>query len=219
MEKIKKINEVGQHVFYNPSPLLTYDKLVKKALNHNTYRGFHKIDKTKSGAKVAFEKVLTDNSKFVIDSLLAAKNEADIDKLENEICKMLKDELEENIKNDQLKSFNKLRKPVDIFIEHVVAMLENFTIVRKTITPYLFLPLDSQMFKSDFVFSDDEITKLNLKRNFTFKDIETQEQYLEIQNFLKEKANKCGIDNRIFFDLVWNDRWKSKGNNLFETNP
>ena len=120
MEKIKKINEVGQHVFYNPSPLLTYDKLVKKALNHNTYRGFHKIDKTKSGAKVAFEKVLTENSKLVINSLLAAKNESDIDKLENEICKMLKDELKENIKNDQLKSFNKLRKPVDIFIEHVV---------------------------------------------------------------------------------------------------
>jgi hypothetical protein len=81
------------------------------------------------------------------------------------------------------------------------------------------LPLDSQMFKSDFVFSDNEITKLHLKRNFTFKDIDNQKQYSEIQNFLKEKAEKCGIDNRIFFDLVWNDRWNSNGNNLFETNP
>ena len=83
----------------------------------------------------------------------------------------------------------------------------------------MFLPLDSQMFQSDFVFSDKERQELKIKKEFTFKDILEQSHYNEIQEFLKQKANLIGLENKIYFDLEWNDRWKSNGNNLFETNP
>lgn len=220
MDKIiSAINKTGQQIFFNPQPLLPYDELVKKSLGANTYRGFHKVDKSKSGSKEAFEKVLIDNSRFIIDSLQNIKTEKELDSFEKEICKTLKKELKKNIDNRQLNSFNKLRKPIDIVIEHLVSMGSDFSTARKNLTPHLFLPLDSQMFQSTIVFSDKEAIELKIKRSFTFKDIVDEKQYNEIQIFLKNKANLIGVDNRIFFDLVWNDRYKSKGKNLFATNP
>lgn len=97
-------------------------------------------------------------------------------------------------------------------------MGNDFDNARQYLTKHLFLPLDSQMFKSNFVFSDKEISELKIKRTYTFKDIEDENQYYEIQEFLRQKAIKVGISNRIFFDLIWNDRYKSAGKNLFETN-
>jgi hypothetical protein len=220
MDKIiSAINKVGQQLFYNPKPLIEYDILVRKSLGPNTYRGFHKIDKSKPGAKDAFEKILIGQSKFIIESLLIAKTESDIDNLEKIICKTLKDELKNNIDNRQLNSFNKLRKPIDIIIEHIVSMGIGFSLPRQKITNDLFLPLDSQMFKSNIIFSDIESSELKIKRTFTFKDIVDETHYYEIQDFLKIKAKKVGIESRIFFDLLWNDRYKSKGKNLFATNP
>jgi hypothetical protein len=219
MDKIAEMNKVGQRIFHNPQSLLSYETLVKRSLGPNTYRGFHKIDKSKSGAKDAFEKILIANSNFIIDTLKVSKTEKELDTLENDICKALKEELKKNIRNEQLISFNKLRKPIDIFIEHLIAMETNFSSVRQNLTKHMFLPLDSQMFQSDFVFSDKERQELKIKKEFTFKDILEQSHYNEIQEFLKQKANLIGLENKIYFDLEWNDRWKSNGNNLFETNP
>lgn len=219
MDKIAEMNKVGQRIFYNPLPLLSYETLVKRSLGPNTYRGFHRIDKSKSGAKDAFEKILIANSNFIIDNLKVSKTEKELDDLENDICDLLMNELKKNIKNEQLISYNKIRKPVDIFIEHLVAMETDFSPVRQSLTKHLFLPLDSQMFQSDFVFSDNERLELKIKKRFTFKDILEKSHYYEIQDFLKQKANLIGLENKIYFDLEWNDRWKSNGNNLFETNP
>lgn len=219
MDKIAEMNKVGQRIFYNPLPLLSYETLVKRSLGPNTYRGFHRIDKSKSGAKDAFEKILIANSNFIIDNLEVSKTEKELDDLENDICDLLMNELKKNIKNEQLISYNKIRKPVDIFIEHLVAMETDFSPVRQSLTKHLFLPLDSQMFQSDFVFSDNERLELKIKKRFTFKDILEKSHYYEIQDFLKQKANLIGLENKIYFDLEWNDRWKSNGNNLFETNP
>ena len=114
MDKIAEMNKVGQRVFYNPLPLLSYEILVKRSLGSNTYRGFHRIDKSKSGAKDAFEKILIANSNFIIDNLKVSKTEKELDDLENDICDLLTNELKKNIKNEQLISYNKIRKPVDI---------------------------------------------------------------------------------------------------------
>lgn len=107
---------------------------------------------------------------------------------------------------------------MDIVFQHMTAM-GDFIKDRSKIVEFLFLPLDSQIFQSDFVFSDSEITKFRINRNFTFTSIKTKAQYKNIQDFLKEKADKIGINHRIYFDLIWNDRYKSDGKNLFETNP
>lgn len=216
---IELINKVGERLFYDPSPVYDYEYLVKKSLGPNTYRGFHKVEKSKPGAKDVFENYFEKNEAYIIDALQSLKSEHGLDMLEQEICKGLKRELKKNIDNRQLVSYNKLRKPVDIIIEHLLSMGTDFSKVRKTGTKFLFLPLDSQMFQSQFVFSDQEIAELKIDRRFTFKDITSEGHYDEIQAFLKEKASRIGLKNRIFFDLVWNDRYKTKGKNLFESNP
>lgn len=213
-----KTKIVGERIFYNPNPQLSFEYLSHYSLSSNTFRGFHRLDKTKQGAGKSFRDVLTQQSNYIIQSILNAKNESDIELLSDELVKILKFELVKNINQHQLQSFNKIRKPVDIVIEHMVSMFEGFIEVRRRIVPFLFLPLDSQMFQSSFVFSEKEIIDLKLNRGFTFQDIWDKSHYLEIQNFLREKAEKLGMD-RIFFDLAWNERYNSNGGNLFDTNP
>lgn len=215
---LNKTKTVGKRIFYNPNPLYSYEYLVQHSLSSNTFRGFHRIDKSKSGAGQVFRDVLNQQSNLITQSIINAKSETDIDLLSNELKTILKLELAKNTNNYQLQSFNKIRKPIDIVLEHMVSMFDGFAEVRQKIIPFLFLPLDSQMFMSTFVFSDLEIKELKLKRSFSFKDIWDKSKYQELQKFLKEKAEKLEID-RIFFDLAWNERYNSIGGNLFDTNP
>ena len=215
---LEKIKTTGQRVFYNPMPLLDYNFLATHTLANNTYRGFHKLDKEGPGAKEAFEHVLLNSQKVIVQSINHIKSEKDMDLFAKELSRALKARLSKCIRNDQLESFNKIRKPVDIILEHFISMGSDFVKARERITKYLFLPLDSQMFQSPDVFSEAEARMLRIDRNFTFKDIYDEGHYVEIQTFLKEKAENLGID-RIFFDLIWNNRFNSEGRNLFATNP
>lgn len=213
----QKVNLVWKNVFSFPKLTYSYDELifVKQVLWWNTYRGFHKIDKNKPWAKAAFEKVMRLEKINIIQSLKDIKSEKDMDTLSKYLHVLIKKELEENTKWSQLHSFNKIRKPIDIILEHIVALSIELDEVRSHVVKFLFLPLDSQMFNSDFVFSNDEIKYLWIKRDFSFKDIQTEDHYFTIQNFLREKAQKIHIDARIYFDLIWWDRYKKDLKNLF----
>jgi hypothetical protein len=127
----------------------------------------------------------------------------------------LKSSLKKNINNSQLDSFNKLKKPIDIVFEHFIAMGDDFADIKNIITPFLLLPLDSQMFLSSIVFPDNEIKGLNIKRSYTFKDITDKQHYYEIQEYLKDRAQKLQFDYRIYFDLIWGDRYKMKSSEIF----
>jgi len=217
---VASINEVGEKVFYDPSPLLPYNQIVIKALIGNTFRAFYRIDKSKTGAGFIFRKVLNELQTEIINSLNNAKSESDVDSLSNSICGKLLPQIEKVVLPTQLQPYNKLRKPFDIFIEHVVALLDEFDpVTRKRLAPLLYLPLDSWMFKSEIVFSDNELKELKLKRNYTYSSIIEESHYLEIQDFLKEKAKRIGVKHRIFFDMVWSNRYDLDGTNLFLTNP
>ena len=219
INQINQINKVGNRIFLTPKPTLSYEELVQRSLGSNTFRGFHKVDKEGEGASAVFRRILTKNKENIINAIRESNSEECINTLSNNIGKKLRKNLVNN-RPEQLISFNKIRKPVDIFIEHIVAMGSDFDKpTRRRVTKWLYLPLDSQMFKSPLVFSDAEIEKFKIKRTFTFKDIWKEIDYYEIQSFLKEKSKKAGIENRIYFDLLWNDRYGSSGNNLFETNP
>ena len=217
--QIKRMNEVGDTVFLTPTPLLSYEELVLKSLGSNTYRGFHLKNNNCLGASHTFRDVLTKKKDYLIHALNNLTSEIELNTLANELCNELKSELSKNIKPSQLQSFNKVRKPIDIVFEHFVAMGEDFAPARKTATPWLFLPLDSQIFQSEFIFTTEEAKALGIKRRFTYKDIQTAQHYTEIQNFLKDKATKISLNHRIYFDLVWNKRFESSGTNLFLTNP
>lgn len=214
---VKQINSTWYRIFSNPYPVYTYDDLVfrKKVLAWNTYRWFHKVNKSLPWAKEVFERVLKEQKIFIIKSLNNANSETDIDILEIYICKILKEELSKNIRQSQLESFNKIRKPIDIVIEHLVTMCNEFNSKRMELINYLYLPLDSQIFQSPLTFSDENIQNLSIKRTFTFKDITDSNHYYEIQEFLKNKAIKIGLNNRISFDLIWWDRYKKEITNLF----
>tara|TARA_R110000751_G_scaffold69425_1_gene141023 strand:- start:29555 stop:30229 length:675 start_codon:yes stop_codon:yes gene_type:complete len=217
--QITRMNEVGDTIFLTPTALLSYEALVLKSLGSNTYRGFHRKDNNCLGASHTFRDVLTKKKDYLIHALNNLTSEMQLNELANELCSELKIELSKNIKPSQLQSFNKVRKPVDIVFEHFVAMGEDFAPARKTATPWLFLPLDSQMFQSEFIFTAQEAKAQGIKRSFTYKDIKTAQHYADIQNFLKDKAANIGLNHRIYFDLVWNNRFESNGTNLFLTNP
>ena len=217
--QVKRMNEVGDTVFLTPTPLLSYEALVLKSLGSNTYRGFHRKNNNCSGASHTFRDVLTKKKDYLIHALNNLTSEMQLNELANDLCSELKSELSKNIKPSQLQSFNKVRKPVDIVFEHFVAMGEDFAPARKIATPWLFLPLDSQIFQSEFIFTTQEAKALGIKRSFTYKDIKTAQHYADIQKFLKDKTAKIGLNHRIYFDLVWNNRFESNGTNLFLTNP
>jgi len=214
----ERIKAKGKMVFYNPKPLHSYEYLAEKSLGSNTYRGFHRIDTTKQGSKAVFVSFFLQNKEMIIKRLNKVKNEDELHEFGNEVCKTLISKLS-NIKSEQLESFNKTRKPVDIMFEHMISMGNDFSEIRNTITEFLFLPLDSQMFQSEFVFNDSEIEHLKIDRKYTFTNIKTEAHYLIIQKFLKLKAKKLGLKARILFDLEWNKRYESDGSNLFLTNP
>ncbi|MGS0497022.1 hypothetical protein ACU8V4_07360 [Pseudoalteromonas mariniglutinosa] len=188
--QVKRMNEVGDTVFLTPTPLLSYEALVLKSLGSNTYRGFHRKNNNCLGASHTFRDVLTKKKDYLIRALNNLTSEMQLNALANELCSELIVELSKNIKSTQLISFNKVRKPVDIVFEHFVAMGEDFAPARKTATPWLFLPLDSQIFQSEFIFTTEEAKALGIKRRFTYKDIETAQHYADIQKFLKDKAEK-----------------------------
>lgn len=219
MIPIEKVNEVGDRVYFKPHPLHTYEYLVQSSLGSNTYRGFHRKDKNRPGASTVFRNILNRNKNMIVESINGAKSENDLDDFLKKVCHILRQKLRANIRADQLTSFNKIRKPMDIVVQHMVAMGEDFTDAKAKIIDWLFLPLDSQMFQSKFVFNDQEVRGLKIKRTFTFTSIKTGSHYKEIQKFLKKKATEIGIKHRIYFDLIWNERYKSNGTNLFLTNP
>ncbi len=218
-EKINKLNNLGNQVYFNAENKLDFESVIKSCLGSDTYRGFHRIDKSKAGAGEVFKNILKDNKEKIIETLTSIKEEKELDDLINCIGDEIKLGLKANVDSKQLKSFNKIRKPLDIFFEHLISMGKDIEKTTSNIIQFLFLPLDSQMFQSCFVFEDEEIKKLKLSRNFTFKDIESKEQYEEIQIHLKDKALCIGLRERIFFDLIWNDRYLREGKNLIETNP
>jgi hypothetical protein len=228
MKITNELNKKGVNVFINPIKLYAFEDIIHgvkvkgktiTAIGSNTYRGFHKINKLKFGAKYYFDNCIITNKEQIIKILTNKPNEKTIDALENEIVHQIKIELKHNIMNYQLTSYNKLRKPIDLVFESLVAMIKTLNSGdRNCLIPLLFLPLDSQMFESPIVFSDNEMKMLSIKRSYTFKDIVDKVHYNEIQSFLKEKAEKIKLQNRIFFDLLWNDRYKKTGGNLFETN-
>ncbi|XGA80985.1 hypothetical protein OR573_04850 [Halomonas sp. CH40] len=150
MSQVEIMNKVGDRVFLNPYPLYSYEELALKSLGSNTYRGFHKINKKMGGAKSVFTRVLIEEKENIIKGIKLAETVKCIDQFSGEVCSIISDELKKNIKGHQLESYNKIRKPVDIVIEHMTAMYEGFEDVRERNTKFLFLPLDSWMFKSEF---------------------------------------------------------------------
>jgi hypothetical protein len=130
-----------------------------------------------------------------------------------------------NIKEEAIASYNKVRKPVDLYIEHLVATSSDLDItLRSKLAPLLFLPLDSQIFSNPAIFPLRELQNVNLSRNSTYQSVATEKTYTVLQSYLLEKSARIsqgyGVAfHRIYFDMFWGDRFRNQGSNLFEVNP
>ena len=193
------------------------------AVERNTFRGFHKIDKQGQGSGDVFKTYLVSNRDTIIDQLKAVQSADDLHRLEVKPCADIKPKML-NIKPTMLTSFNKIRKPLDLYIEHLVTMAKELSEDRQRLVSCLFLPLDSQMFQQADLFSEQELRAAGISRNSTYTNVNTEQAYLLLQNTVKVKADAIGAAlgkpfYPIYFDLLWNGRVDRWGSNLFETNP
>ncbi len=193
------------------------------AVGQNTFRAFRRVSKNCPGAKKEFSNYFVEERASLADALSALHNRVGMHRLSNRICDGIRARLI-NISPPQLRAYNKIRKPVDLYLEHLVAMAVELDRVRETLIPLLFLPLDSQILAHPGLFTDEDLATHNLSRSSTYKDITSERTYSDMQKLLVKKAEAVAAKRRrpfypIYFDLLWNHRYRNWGGNLFETNP
>jgi hypothetical protein len=122
-----------------------------------------------------------------------------------------------------LKSYNKIRKPIDLYIEHIVLMSKELSDYRKELIHYLFLPLDSWIFDSELIFTLEELKSKGLKRGSGYGKLTIKEDYIYLQEILSKRVLEISNEiskkfYRIYLDLLWRNRYERNGSNLFEVN-
>jgi len=147
-------------------------------------------------------------------------SEKELDDFEDVICSDIRKIFIET--QGRIDSYNKIRKPVDLYIENIVCMSQELSEVRNKLVEFLFLPLDSQILGSYCIFSDSQLRALGVRRSGGFGNIVSRNTYFELQKIIKSRAKEISNElsikfDRIYFDLLWNERFLKKGNNLFET--
>ena len=237
-EMFISIVKKAEVVFLKPNPLYSYDDIVNGcivsspfsgisktmyAVGNNTWRGFHRTSNSIYGSKEIFTSYFSRCKQKILSALNSITSMEELHTLEESICNDIRNELFGNIKENQLKSYNKIRKPVDLYIEHIISMCSEISSSRINYVKLLFLPLDSQIFSSPYIFSRSQLYSNGIKDNATFKDVKSRITYNSLQRILLNKAvnisNCIGREfHRIYFDLLWNDRYRKPGRNLFETN-
>lgn len=193
------------------------------AVDPKTFRGFHLINKTLPGAKKTFQGFFIGNRDRLVTELLAIADRDGLHQLSNRVSTEIRLGLT-NISPNQLTSYNKVRKPVDLYLEHLVAMSCELEKRRHLLVPLLFLPLDSQMLGCRALFTERELAEHHLRRTSTYSEVRTEAAYLSLQEIVARQAGEVSrrIEKSfspIYFDLLWNNRYSNWGSNLFEANP
>jgi len=78
----------------------------------------------------------------------------------------------------------------------------------RRLMPFLFLPLDSQIFQSAEVFCESFLDRYGLTRKATYSSVTTEAMYLALQECALERAKAIagGLQaefHRIYIDLLW----------------
>jgi hypothetical protein len=210
-------------IFIRPIKLLRWREIVPRAVAQNTFRGFHKLSKERPGAKAAFVGYFEEQASALQDSLAEVHTREQLHALYNQIDKEIRERLS-NCKATQLAPYNKVRKLIDLYVEHLVAMALELNEIRPRLVPFLFLPLDSWIIENPGLFSDSELSSHGLSRTSTYSAITSEQSYLALQELVRQKANKVASEHGrpfhpIYFDLLWQNRYQRGGDNLFATNP
>jgi hypothetical protein len=233
----KEFAERADQIFLSPGVRYLWDEIVYgaqvcsakggtrrfSAADSNTFRGFYRIDKMRPGAQEDFRSYFSTEKIALIGEMAKVQSRGDLHQLENRICEAIRKRLRNVIKK-QLGPYNKIRKPVDLYIMNLVAMAEELDSLRTTLTPFLFLPMDSQIVQHPQILMVEELKSHGLTRRSTYKDVWTEETYLAVQELIENRSIEVAKELQrpffpIYFDLLWGNRFKNWGRNLFETNP
>ena len=227
----------AEEIFINPSPTYDWNQIVNgvhvarrdgsrktmAAVSTNTFRGFHRIDQTRPGASAVFKGFMVDSKEELLGRLKTIKSRKELDKLKDGLVMNVRERLT-NVIPHMLESYNKLRKPIDLYVEHLVAMSTELNSERARLVPLLHLPLDSQMFDQTAIFSDAELRKAGVGRGDGYAAVTTKARYDGLQAVTVRRAKEISkatgrAFHPVYFDLIWNHRYAAWGGNLFEVNP
>jgi putative zinc finger/helix-turn-helix YgiT family protein len=196
------------------------------AVDGDTVRGLHRVRKDKDlpRPKETFQRYFIEQQDRLLRDLFVVSSREELHQLLTRICDEVRDELRSNIKPDRLASYNRVRKPVDLYLEHLVAMSFELEERRQLLVPLLYLPLDSWMFQSPHLFTERELAEHGLDRSSKFGDVKDEKTYQALQRIVDRRAGEVSRKVGkpfwpIYFDLLWNNRFRSRGCNLFQTNP
>jgi hypothetical protein len=222
MLNISKINKVvatyNRSLVNNPSNLYKIKGLIINndpltvIISSNTYRGFHKINKNGKGCKCIAHEYFESNQKRIIKKLGQITNRYELDKFSEKLTTELKQKLT-NIKKEKLKSYNKVRKLIDLYLEHLVLLSPNTCISnRNKLLLILFIPLDQHILTN----MRDYLKPEKIPLRPTMSSVIDKGMYDRIQKKLSDFCKQHKIPAPIALDLLWRDRYEKNGNDFME---
>lgn len=210
--------------FLHPDHVLTWEQIIRGfivthpdgrlekiiAVGPNTFRGFHRLEKSHTGPQETFMDYFVAAKRRLVTDLGKIRTASDLHRLANRIRAEIIAEFY-NIDPRQLLSYNKVRQPVDLYLEHLVRMARELQHLRPALIPLLHLPLDSQTLDQPAIFAERELRLHGLSRGLTYSDITREETYLALQQLAQDNANDISSAigtpfHRIYYDMHWNNR-------------
>lgn len=234
----KQALQSAETIFLYPSVTYPYADIIKgvsvndkwkKAVNTNTTQAFGKklvygnFGENKKKAMEVCDELFLSQKNRILEALYSTINtREEMDSFEHELFQELKAAfLPYSTLSLIGESYNRIRKVVELYVEHIVSMASEVEPKRrKTLIPLLFLPIDSWIIGQEHIFNDNSISGWGLTRNSSFGEIRLKSLFDDMQHYLVEKAKKIStaIDapfHVIYFDVFWGDRLGVPGGNLF----
>ncbi len=234
----KQALQSAEVIFLSPSVLYKYEDIIqgvtvndtqKKAVDINTTQAFGKkltygnFYENKKKAMELCDEVFLSKKDWIINELRKSiRTKEAMDAFEHELFMSLQETLLAYSTPTLIKeSYNRIRKIVDLYLEHIVSMASEIdSETRKLLTPLLFLPIDSWIIKNESIFDSESIYRWGLTRGSSFGEIRKKTLFDDIQSYLVKKANDISTVlgeefHVIYFDIFWNNRLNIPGGNLF----
>jgi len=240
------VSKKAEQTFIRPERLYPWDSIVQGvsvcksdgtkermyAVAPNTWRAHHRKDTTRAGSSKIFMNFFTDNKNKILNDLQGVKNRSTLHGVANFWVSEIRPKLN-NVKTHILNSYNSIRKPIDLYFYCLVSMaVEVPNETRSFLIPILFLPVDSQILgtfslgrNQEFhIFSYNQLRELGLTHQSSYGHVKTENTYNKLQDIITDRAKEVGKCCSapfypIYFEMLWNERYKRTGENIFELNP
>ena len=230
-EQYKLVSAAAENIYHNPTILYPYEDVIKgvrvgsklmKAVDQSTFQAFGRFTPNMFRVQDCFIEYFIRIKDRIISRLDSVNGRNDIDMIEKDVFKDLMMLLQTKTDTTRLDSYNRVRKPINLYIQHITALAREIS-NREELIRNLYIPLDRVLFGNTNVFTTQEIIQFKLDAKQGFGQIRNIEHYYRIQDFINEKALRVSSEiglrfYPIYFDLFWNDRYLRNSCNLFYSN-